>query len=121
MHEAPVRRGFAFRAFADGMVHRARYKRARYNRPHAAHVRGLELPLAARPHPRADAAHRRDGRERLRQVESLSRTAPARAGHARALVDAIEDVSGTPPIELVRDYGETRVGGQGLLDAPAWT
>lgn len=40
--------------------------------------------------------------------------------HARALVDAIEDVSGTPAVELVREYGETRVAGQGLLDAPAW-
>ena len=23
-------------------------------------------------------------------------------------------------IELVRDFGETRISGQGLLDAPAW-
>jgi predicted ATPase len=40
--------------------------------------------------------------------------------HARALVDAMQDVSGIPAIELVRDYGETRVDGQGLLDEPAW-
>jgi predicted ATPase len=40
--------------------------------------------------------------------------------HARALVDAIEDTGGVPPVELVRDHGETRVAGQGLLDAPAW-
>jgi predicted ATPase len=40
--------------------------------------------------------------------------------HARALVDALEDVSGTPAIELVREYGETRIVGQGLLDEPVW-
>jgi predicted ATPase len=40
--------------------------------------------------------------------------------HARALVDAIEDTGGVPPVERVRDHGETRVAGQGLLDAPAW-
>jgi predicted ATPase len=40
--------------------------------------------------------------------------------HARALVDAIEDLSGESAIELVRETGETRIQGQRLLDEPAW-
>ncbi len=40
--------------------------------------------------------------------------------HARALVDALEDSGGEPAIELVREFGETRIIGQGLLDEPVW-
>lgn len=40
--------------------------------------------------------------------------------HARALVDALEDLAGTSAIELVREFGETRIVGQGLLDEPLW-
>jgi predicted ATPase len=40
--------------------------------------------------------------------------------HARALVDALEDIAGTPAVELVRESGETRISGQRLLDEPAW-
>jgi predicted ATPase len=40
--------------------------------------------------------------------------------HARALVDALEDVSGTAAVELVRENGETRISGQRMLDEPAW-
>jgi predicted ATPase len=40
--------------------------------------------------------------------------------HAAALVAALEDVSGMPAIELVREFGETRVRGQGILDEPLW-
>jgi len=40
--------------------------------------------------------------------------------HARALVDALEDISGVAAVELIREYGETRIQGQGLLDEPVW-
>jgi len=40
--------------------------------------------------------------------------------HARALVDALEDIGDVPAIELEREYGETRIRGQRLLDEPAW-
>lgn len=40
--------------------------------------------------------------------------------HARALVDALEDLAGAQAIELAREFGETRVVGQGLLDQPVW-
>ena len=38
--------------------------------------------------------------------------------HAPTLRDGLDTDGGA--IELVRDFGETRVNGQGLLDAPAW-
>jgi predicted ATPase len=40
--------------------------------------------------------------------------------HARALADALEDLVGVPAVELAREFGETRVVGQGLLDEPVW-
>jgi predicted ATPase len=40
--------------------------------------------------------------------------------HAPRLVEALEDVSGAPAVELEREYGETRIRHQGLLDVPAW-
>jgi predicted ATPase len=40
--------------------------------------------------------------------------------HARALVDALEDIGDASALELVREYGETRVSGQGMLDEPVW-
>jgi len=40
--------------------------------------------------------------------------------HARALVDALEDGGGEPAIELAREFGETRIVGQRLLDEPVW-
>lgn len=40
--------------------------------------------------------------------------------HAQALVDALEDISGGCAVELVREAGETRIKGQGMLDEPVW-
>jgi len=40
--------------------------------------------------------------------------------HAPTLRDGLNTDTGGGAIELVRDFGETRVSGQGLLDAPAW-
>lgn len=40
--------------------------------------------------------------------------------HAPALVSAIEDVANITAVQLVREYGETRIAGQGMLDEPAW-
>ena len=40
--------------------------------------------------------------------------------HAQHLVQALEDISNTPAIELVREFGATTVRGQGLLDTPQW-
>lgn len=40
--------------------------------------------------------------------------------HAPRLVAAIEDAADLVAIELRREYGETRVVGQGLLDEPVW-
>lgn len=40
--------------------------------------------------------------------------------HARALADALEDRVGAPAVELVREFGETRILGQGMLDEPVW-
>lgn len=40
--------------------------------------------------------------------------------HAPALVSAIEDVANITAVQLVREYGETRIAGQGLLDEPVW-
>jgi len=40
--------------------------------------------------------------------------------HAQALVEALEDIAGIVAVELVRDKGETRIRGQGMLDEPAW-
>jgi predicted ATPase len=40
--------------------------------------------------------------------------------HARALVDALTEMGGTPAVELVRDHGETRIEGQGAFDEPVW-
>jgi predicted ATPase len=40
--------------------------------------------------------------------------------HAQALVEALEDIAGIVAVELVRENGETRIRGQGMLDEPAW-
>ncbi|MEP7042810.1 MAG: AAA family ATPase [Dokdonella sp.] len=40
--------------------------------------------------------------------------------HARALVEALEDIGGAAAVELVRESGETRIAGQDLLDEPVW-
>jgi predicted ATPase len=40
--------------------------------------------------------------------------------HAPKLVAAIEDAANLVAIELTREYGETRIVGQGLLDEPVW-
>jgi predicted ATPase len=40
--------------------------------------------------------------------------------HAPALIAAIEAKAGVTACTLVREYGETRVAGQGLLDEPVW-
>ncbi len=40
--------------------------------------------------------------------------------HSHALVDALATRAGIAAIELVREYGETRIAGQGLLDEPPW-
>ena len=40
--------------------------------------------------------------------------------HAPALIAAIEDKAGIVACTLTRDYGETRIAGQGLLDEPLW-
>jgi len=40
--------------------------------------------------------------------------------HARVLVDALEEISGSPAVELVRERGETRIQGQRMLDEPVW-
>ncbi|HSX62425.1 MAG TPA: AAA family ATPase [Tahibacter sp.] len=40
--------------------------------------------------------------------------------HAPKLVAAIEDAANLVAIELAREFGETRVVGQGPLDEPAW-
>ncbi|WP_257388175.1 AAA family ATPase [Tahibacter caeni] len=40
--------------------------------------------------------------------------------HAPRLVSAIEDAADLVAIELRREYGETRVAGQGPLDEPVW-
>jgi predicted ATPase len=56
-----------------------------------------------------------------RQIVAASRRSQVWViSHAAALVAALEDVSGDAAIELVRDHGETRVRGQGVLDEPAW-
>lgn len=39
--------------------------------------------------------------------------------HAPALVSALAD-AGADCVELVREHGETRISGQGILDVPAW-
>lgn len=40
--------------------------------------------------------------------------------HAPALVSAIEDVANITAVQLVREHGETRIAGQGMLDEPVW-
>lgn len=40
--------------------------------------------------------------------------------HAPRLVAALEGNSGCTPIALTKDFGETKIIGQGLLDGPAW-
>ena len=40
--------------------------------------------------------------------------------HAAALVGAIEDIAQVSAVHLVREFGETRVAGQGMLDEPVW-
>ncbi|MCQ4167191.1 AAA family ATPase [Tahibacter harae] len=40
--------------------------------------------------------------------------------HAPALIAAIEDQAGIVACTLMREYGETRIAGQGLLDEPLW-
>jgi len=40
--------------------------------------------------------------------------------HAAALVAAIESVANVGAVHLVREFGETRIAGQGILDEPAW-
>ena len=40
--------------------------------------------------------------------------------HSAALVAAIEDIAAVSAVHLVREYGETRVAGQGMLDEPVW-
>jgi predicted ATPase len=40
--------------------------------------------------------------------------------HAPRLVNAIGSAARVDAVELVREFGETRVRGQGLLDGPAW-
>lgn len=40
--------------------------------------------------------------------------------HAPALIAAIEDKANITACTLTREYGETRIAGQGLLDEPLW-
>ena len=40
--------------------------------------------------------------------------------HAPVLVSAIEDVANLSAVQLMREFGETRIAGQGLLDEPVW-
>lgn len=40
--------------------------------------------------------------------------------HAPALIAAIEDKANITACTLTREYGETRIAGQGLLDEPPW-
>lgn len=40
--------------------------------------------------------------------------------HAPRLVAALEDAGGGAAIELDREFGETRIKGQGMLDEPVW-
>lgn len=56
-----------------------------------------------------------------RQIVSASRHSQIWViSHAPKLVAAIEDAANLVAIELTRDYGETRVAGQGPLDEPPW-
>lgn len=56
-----------------------------------------------------------------RQIVAASRQAQVWViSHAPRLVTALEDVSGLPATELMREFGETRVRGQRLLDEPSW-
>ena len=40
--------------------------------------------------------------------------------HAAALVSAIEDIAQVSAVHLLREFGETRIAGQGMLDEPVW-
>jgi predicted ATPase len=40
--------------------------------------------------------------------------------HAAALVAAIEDIANLCAVHLEREFGETRIAGQGILDEPVW-
>ncbi len=56
-----------------------------------------------------------------RQIVAASkRTQVWIISHAPRLVEAIEDLSATTAVELVREAGETRIRGQRPIDAPVW-
>ncbi len=61
----------------------------------------------------------------LRPLARQIVTASARSqvwviSHSQALVSALEDLGEACAIGLVREYGETRVAGQRMLDEPPW-
>ena len=66
----------------------------------------------------------------LRPLAQLIRSAAANSqiiavSHSRALIDALchtaqGDAIEASAIELIKDFGETRVAGQEILDQPAW-
>ncbi|MGX7672231.1 AAA family ATPase [Plantactinospora sp. DSM 117369] len=54
-------------------------------------------------------------------VAGSARTQVVVVSHARALTGALErDAAELTTVELVKEFGETRVAGQGRLDEPAW-
>lgn len=53
-------------------------------------------------------------------VAAAKRTQIWIISHAPALVAAIEDLSDTTAVELVREAGETRIRGQRPIDEPVW-
>ncbi|WP_422769951.1 AAA family ATPase [Plantactinospora sp. WMMC1484] len=54
-------------------------------------------------------------------LAGAARTQVVVVSHARALTGALErDAAELTTVELVKDFGETRVAGRGRLDEPAW-